>query len=91
MKILFLPFSIVGGLLAGFVSKKVFDQVWGLIDKEEPPEPNHREISVAKMAAALAIEGAIFRLVRGLADHGSRRSFAKVMGSWPGEEEPEPE
>ena len=91
MKFLFLPFGIVGGLIAGFISKKVFDQVWGLIDDEEPPEPKHREISVAKMVAALALEGAIFRLVRGLAEHGSRRSFAKVTGSWPGEEAPEPE
>jgi hypothetical protein len=91
VKILFLPFSIVGGFLAGFVSKKLFEQVWGLIDKEEPPEAKHREISVGKLVAALALEGAIFRLMRGLADHGSRQSFARVTGSWPGEEAPEPE
>jgi hypothetical protein len=76
LKLLFLPFSVVGGLLAGLMSKKLFEQVWGLIDKEEPPEAKHREISVGKLAAALALEGAIFRLMRGLADHGSRRSFA---------------
>jgi hypothetical protein len=91
VKILFLPFSIVGGLIAGFVSKKLFEQIWGLVDKEEPPEAKHREISVGKLVAALALEGAIFRMMRGLADHGSRRSFARVTGSWPGEEEPEPE
>jgi Protein of unknown function (DUF4235) len=91
LKLLFVPFSIVGGLIAGFVSKKLFEQVWGLIDEEEPPEAKHREISLAKMVAALALEGAIFRAVRGIADHESRRGFAKVMGSWPGEEGPEPE
>ena len=91
MKLLFLPFSILGGVIVGFVSKKVFEQVWGLIDKEEPPEAKHREIAIGKLAAALALEGAIFRLMRGLADHESRRGFAKVMGSWPGEEAPEPE
>jgi Protein of unknown function (DUF4235) len=91
LKLLFLPFSIIGGLIAGFVSKKVFEQAWGMIDKEEPPEAKHREISVGKLVGALALEGAIFRLMRGLADHGSRKSFAKVTGSWPGEEAPEPE
>jgi Protein of unknown function (DUF4235) len=91
MKLLFLPFSIAGGLIAGFVSKKVFEQVWGLIDKEEPPEAKHREIEMGKLVAALALEGAIFKLMRGLADHESRRGFAKVVGSWPGEEAPEPE
>jgi hypothetical protein len=91
LKLLFLPFSVVAGLLAGLVSKKLFEQIWGLIDKEEPPEAKHREISVGKLVAALALEGAIFRLMRGLADHGSRQSFAKVTGSWPGEEAPKPE
>jgi len=33
-KILFLPFSIMSGLIAGFISKKVFEQIWGVIDKE---------------------------------------------------------
>jgi hypothetical protein len=91
MKLLFLPFSIVSGILAGFISKKLFEQIWGVIDKEEPPEAKHREISLVKMLVALALEGAIFRAIRGLTDHTSRRGFAKVTGSWPGEEEPEPE
>jgi hypothetical protein len=91
MKLLFLPFSIVGGLIAGFISKKLFEQIWGLIDKEEPPEAKHRDIPLGKMLAALALEGAIFKAVRGLADHGSRVGFARFTGSWPGKEEPEPE
>jgi xanthosine utilization system XapX-like protein len=91
MRLLFIPISIAGGLIAGYVGKKVFDQVWGLIDEEEPPNPKHREISWPKMVGALALEGAIFRAARGLADHASRRSFARVTGSWPGEERPEPE
>jgi hypothetical protein len=90
-KLLFTPLSIAGGLLAGFLGKKLFEQIWGLIDKEEPPEAKHRDISVWKMIAALAIEGAIFRGVRGAIDHYSRRSYARLTGSWPGEEEPEPE
>jgi hypothetical protein len=90
-KLLFTPLSIAGGLLAGLVGKKLFEQIWGLIDREEPPEAKHRDISVWKMIAALAIEGAIFRAVRGAIDHYSRRSYARFTGSWPGEEEPEVE
>jgi Protein of unknown function (DUF4235) len=73
------------------VGKKIFEQVWGLIDDEEPPKPEHREFAWPKLIAALAVEGAIFRLTKGLVDHGSRTSFAKVTGSWPGKEAPEPE
>jgi hypothetical protein len=90
-KLFFTPFSIAAGLLAGFLGKKLFEQIWGLIDKDEPPEPKHRDISEAKMFAALAVEGAIFRATKGAVDHYARRSFARVTGSWPGEEEPEPE
>ena len=89
MKFLFLPFSIISGLIAGFASKKLFDGVWRLVDQEEAPEAEHKEISIAKLALALVIEGAIFRAVRGLVDHHARRVFFNLTGSWPGDEAPE--
>ena len=91
MKLAFTPLSIVLGLVAGLIGKKIFEQAWGLIDDEEPPDAKHRQISVPKLIAALAFEGAIFRLVKGLTDHGARRAFARTTGTWPGEEAPEPE
>ena len=89
MKVLFTPISIVGGLLAGVVAGRLFKLVWGLIDDEEVPDPKHREIVYLKLVAALLIEGAIIRIVRGLVDHGSRHAYRRLTGSWPGEEEPE--
>jgi Protein of unknown function (DUF4235) len=91
LKLAFTPLSIVLGLIAGLVGKKIFEQAWGLIDDEEPPDAKHREINFTKLIFALLLEGAIFRLVKGLTDHGARRSFARLAGSWPGEEAPEPE
>ena len=91
MKLLFIPFSIVGGLLSGFVAKKVFEQVWGIIDKEEPPEPTHRDASWAKVVTAAAIEGAVFKGTRAAIDHKSREAFANATGTWPGEKKPEKE
>jgi hypothetical protein len=88
MKLLFTPFSVIAGVRAGLVGKKVFERFWGLIDDEEPPSPKYRELSWPKLVAALLIEGAIFSLVKGLTDHGARRAFAKGTGTWPGEERP---
>lgn len=88
-KLLFIPFSIVGGLIAGFLSKKVFDLAWGLVDDEEPPEPEHRDVSWAKLAIAMALQGAIFRMMRGLSDRASRKAFHRLTGEWPGQQEPE--
>ena len=91
MKFIFMPISIGGGLLAGFAAKKVFDQVWGLFDEEEPPDSRHREIQWPKLLIAAAIQGAIFRAMKEATDHASRRAFARSTGKWPGEERPERE
>jgi hypothetical protein len=91
MKFIFAPIGIVLGMIAGMIGSKIFERIWGLIDEEEPPKPEHREFSWPKLVVALLIEGAIFRLVKGLVDHGTRTSFAKLTGAWPGEEAPEPE
>jgi len=89
MKIAFLPVSILGGLLAGILGRKAFDVVWAKVDQEEAPQPEHREVSLPKLALALLVEGAIFRLVKGLFDHGARRGFERLTGEWPGDEHPD--
>jgi len=91
VKLVFTPVSIVLGLLAGIVGQKIFEKIWGLVDDQEPPSPEHREFSWPKLIAALLVEGAIFRLLKGVTDHSARRAFAKATGSWPGEEAPEKE
>jgi hypothetical protein len=90
-KVLFIPVSVGGGLIAGLIGKKIFEQVWGMIDDQEPPESEHRDVSWAKLVPAMALEGAIFRTTRAVADRGARLAFYRATGTWPGEEEPEPE
>lgn len=90
-KMMFLPASVGGGLLAGLIGKKLFAVIWGVIDDQEAPKPEHRNISPLKLAVALLIEGALFALIRGFVDHGSRHVFARVTGAWPGDENPEPQ
>jgi hypothetical protein len=86
MKLLFAPVGIAAGLVAGMAARKGFERIWAAIDEEEPPQPDQRDVPVVKMIAALAIEGAVFRVVKGLADNGSRRGVAHLTGRWPGED-----
>lgn len=86
MKLLFLPISVLVGVLAGIVSKKLFSLVWSAIDGAQPPDPKQRGDDYVRLAAALVLEGAMVRLVRGGVDHASRRGFAHLTGAWPGEE-----
>jgi hypothetical protein len=84
-KLIFAPFSILAGITAGLAGKKLFQSLWGVVDDAEPPKPEERPVRIGKLVAALALEGALFRLVKGLVDHGSRQAFSRVTGAWPGE------
>lgn len=87
MKILFAPIGILAGLAAGFAAQKGFERVWAIFDDHEAPEAEDREVSYPKLAVALILEGAIFRLVKGMVDRGARLGFASLTGSWPGEQD----
>lgn len=89
-KVAFTPFSVGAGLIAGLIAKKTFALIWGLIDEQEAPRPEHRYVDYGKLVAAVAIEGLIFALVKGTVDHGSRQAFLRLTGSWPGDEKPDP-
>lgn len=89
MKLLFAPLSIVGGLIAGIIGKKIFEQVWSIFDDEEPPESEHRDATWAKVIGAAAVEGAIFRATKMAVDRGMRTGFASATGKWPGAERPD--
>jgi hypothetical protein len=88
-KIIFIPVSVIGGIFAGIVGRKTFEGLWRVFDKQEAPDPKHRDVTWQRLLPALLLEGAIFRAVRGTFDHGARRAFTKLTGSWPGEERPD--
>jgi hypothetical protein len=90
MKLMYKPLSVLSGLVAGIMARRLFRLVWRLVDDGEPPRPEHRRVPVWKLALALGLEGVLAALIRGLIDHGSRRVFTYFTGEWPGEEEPEP-
>lgn len=90
MKFLYKPFGLLAGLLAGFVSQKLFDFIWARFDDSEPPEPKTRNAPLVKVIGAAALEGLVFRGVRAYVDRQGARGFEQVTGIWPGEKEPDP-
>jgi hypothetical protein len=89
MKLLFVPVSVGGGLVAGAIASRVFQHIWSWFDEQEPPDSSIHRTSMPKLLVAAAIEGAIFRVFKSVFDHSARRAFLNVFGSWPGQEEPE--
>ncbi|MEA2167298.1 MAG: hypothetical protein QOF76_598 [Solirubrobacteraceae bacterium] len=91
MKVLFKPISIVIGLLAGFLSKKIFNQIWMAIDDEKMPKATHEEVPLGKVVAAAALQGVVFKATRAAVERYGANGFYKVTGSWPGDKRPEPQ
>ena len=88
-KLLFIPFSILGGLLAGLLGRQLFAGLWRLIDDQEAPDASHRDAEWWKVVAASSLKGAVFAGTKAAADRGSRSAFMSLTGSWPGEKKPD--
>jgi hypothetical protein len=89
VKLIYKPFGVALGILAGFLSRKLFEQLWALIDDEEPPEPTTRRTTWSKVIAAAALEGVVFRVTRAAVERAGAQGFASLTAAWPGEERPD--
>ena len=86
-KLIFVPVSLVAGL----IGKRLFGVIWRVIDDEEAPKPEHRDVQIGKLLLALTIERIVFSLTRGIVNHSARHAYARLTGSWPGDERPQSE
>jgi hypothetical protein len=89
MKLFYKPFGIIFGILAGLVSKKIFEAVWGIFDKKEPPKPTTLQTTWPKVLGAAVVEGVTFKVTRAAVDRVGAKGFAHLTGIWPGEKQPE--
>ena len=89
MKLLYKPVGIVLGIVAGLISRKLFERLWALIDREDPPKPTTRETTWPKVLAAAAVEGVTFKVTRAAVDRAGANGFARLTGFWPGPKQTE--
>ena len=91
MGLLYKPFGILLGTLAGLLGRRLFTLVWEKIDDEEPPEPTTEEASWLRVMAVAALQGVIFRTTRVAVDRYGAIGWRHLTGTWPGEKRPDPE
>ena len=91
MKILYKPFGIVIGIIAGILARQVFNQVWGHIDYREPPKATTEESSWGQVLGAAAVQGATFAVTKAAVNRSGAKGFQHLTGIWPGEKRPEKE
>jgi hypothetical protein len=90
MKLLYRPFGIVLGLVAGFLSKSLFNFVWSKFDDEEAPKATIEETSWTKVLSAAAVQGIVFQTTRAAVNRGGAQGFRYLTGVWPGDHKPDP-
>ncbi len=86
-KILYRPIgiasSVVGGILANVVFKKVWQQS-APGDHPDPPGALETGHALKEILLAAAVQGIIFSVVKTLIDRGGARAFQRWSGEWPG-------
>jgi hypothetical protein len=92
MKLLYKPFGIVLGIVAGLIGRRLFTVVWGWVspEDEEPPEAKTKDTTAARAIGVAVVQGMIYSGVRAGVDRAGARAFEHLTGTWPGEKEPDP-
>ena len=84
MGVIYKPFGILLGILAGLVGKRIFNVVWTKIDDEDPPKATTEEADWSKILAAAAVQGVIFRVTRVVVDRYEAESAELLDTPAPG-------
>jgi hypothetical protein len=74
--------SILGGIVAGAIFKKVWKVTAG---EDEAPTATDAQRGWREILLAATIQGAIFGAVKAAIDRGTAEGTRKLTGVWPGE------
>jgi hypothetical protein len=91
MGLIYKPFGVILGILAGLLGRRIFNFAWEKIDDEDPPKGTTQETSWAKVLSAAALQGVIFKTVRVVVDRYGAIGWRHLTGVWPGEKRPDPD
>ena len=89
MGLIYKPFGMILGILAGLLGRRIFNFAWEKIDDQDPPKGTTEETSWVKVIAAAALQGVIFKTVRVAVDRYGALSWRHLTGVWPGEKRPD--
>ena len=86
-KLVSLLVSVLGGLLAGSIFKRVWKLAAG---EDEAPTATDVRRGWPEILIAATLQGAIFALVKAILDRSLAEGTRKLTGEWPGDDsEPE--
>ena len=85
MKLLYKPLSLIVSVLGGILAGAVFKKVWTAVSgEEEAPKATSPEHSTREVLFAAAVQGATFAAVKAGVDRAGAKGFKKLTGTDPG-------
>lgn len=87
IKLVYKPVSILVSVLGGILAGAIFKKVWQVAahEKEAPTATDIRR-GWPEVLAAAALQGAIFALVKAALDRSVAEGTRKLTGIWPGDD-----
>ncbi len=82
-RLVYTPFSIVFGVLGSLVGRRMFNAIWERVSADPKPSAQEPEVSLGRVAASAALEGATLAAAAAVARQLSVRTFHWVFGVWP--------
>jgi Protein of unknown function (DUF4235) len=87
IKLLYKPVSLLVSVLGGVLAGAIFKKIWQLAAHEdEAPQATDAARSWPEILLAAALQGAVFATVRAVLDRGAAAGTRKLTGAWPGED-----
>lgn len=84
-RVLYKPLGLIVSILGGIVAGTVFKRVWGAVaNEEEAPKATDASKGWAEVIAAATVEGAVFGGVKAAIDRAGATGFQHLTGAWPG-------
>lgn len=87
MNVLYKPFGLLFSVLGGILASMIFRKVWEAVtDEPDAPDSTDRDRSWSEVLMAAIVQGALFGGVKAAVDRAGATGFAKATGTWPGEQ-----
>jgi hypothetical protein len=84
-RLLYKPIGLVFSVLGGLVAGAIFKRIWRVAaDEKDAPKPTDERRSWREVTAAAAAQGAVYGAVKALIDRAAATGFARLTGAWPG-------
>ena len=84
IKLLYKPFGLVLSLLSAAAAAKLSGVAWKTLSGQDTtPSAKDEHRHWGEIAAAAAVEGALFAATKTVVDRLGAKTFAKTTGTWP--------